>query len=439
MDLCEFCEIFIIKGVCMRGIFPVKVIFLMSIVSVNLPALSQEIAIGGSVQSLLEFAKKNNPELASIRLESDAALERITTAGALSDPKLRIELQDITRMGAQNPTFNPGQVGSTKYTLIQELPWFGKRELRSEVVKLNAEGAQGQVRSTWADISTSIKIAHAQLYILYRNEQLTREILDLMVRLEKVAQVRYASGLAMQQDVIRAQVEQTGMRNDLIILESEGNILRARINTLVARPVNAQLASPDILRPIPPQVKLDYKTLEDRVRSHNPQLFTEEARIKSAEKKKELTYKNRYPDFALAISHIQRQSSLNEWGVMFEFNIPLQQSTRQSMERESESVLSAAKSRKQAVLNKILGDLVENISGIEAARRIETLTTNSLLPQAELTFTSALVSYENGKVDFSTLLEAQQQIRKARLNQISAQAEAQMRLAEIEKLLGEDL
>ena len=59
--------------------------------------------------------------------------------------------------------------------------------------------------------------------------------------------------------------------------------------------------------------------------------------------------------------------------------------------------------------------------------------------QAELTFNSALASYENGKVDFATLLEAQQQIRKARQIQIKAQAEAQIRLADIEKLLGEDL
>ncbi len=36
-----------------------------------------------------------------------------------------------------------------------------------------------------------------------------------MTRLEKVAQVRYAGGLAAQQDVIRAQVEQTSMRNEL--------------------------------------------------------------------------------------------------------------------------------------------------------------------------------------------------------------------------------
>lgn len=53
---------------------------------------------------------------------------------------------------------------------------------------------------------------------------------------------------------------------------------------LLARPINAPLTEPEALRPIPAPAKLDYTTLEERVRGRNPQLFTEEARIKSAEK-----------------------------------------------------------------------------------------------------------------------------------------------------------
>lgn len=41
--------------------------------------------------------------------------------------------------------------------------------------------------------------------------------------------------------------------------------------------------------------------------------------------------------------------------------------------------------------------------------------------------------------DFATLLDAQRQIRQARQNQIKAQVDAQVRLAEIERLLGEEL
>jgi cobalt-zinc-cadmium efflux system outer membrane protein len=56
-----------------------------------------------------------------------------------------------------------------------------------------------------------------------------------------------------------------------------------------------------------------------------------------------------------------------------------------------------------------------------------------------LTYRAALAGYENGKVDFATLLDAQRQIRQAKQNQIKVQADAQVRLADIERLLGEEL
>ena len=374
-----------------------------------------------------------------MRYEAEAAGERGASAGALPDPRLKIELMDVTKMGEQSATLDPSRVGSTKYTISQEIPWFGKRDLKREIAELEAEGAQGRARGSWAEIAAQLKTAHAQLYLLNQNEKLTREVLELMGRLEKGAQVRYAGGLAMQQDVIRAQVEQTSMRNDLAMLENDRNMLQARINMLLARPIKAPLASPEALRPIPAPAKLDFAALEERVRGRNPQLFADEAKIKSAEKSRELAYKERYPDFMLGVAPTQQGSSISEWEVMIEFNIPLQQSSRRAMERESESMLSAARSRKEATTNQVLSSLAENLSGIEAARCTEMLATTSLVPQAELIFHSALAAFENGRVDFATLLEAQQQIRKAKLSTIKAQVEAQMRVAEIEKLLGEDL
>ena len=418
---------------------PLRLLALALTITLAPPAFAQDALLGKNVESLLEYAKSNNPEYASMRYEAAAAGERVEPAGALSDPKLRVELMDITKMGEQNPTLNPSQVGSTKYTVMQELPWYGKRDLKREIAELEADGAQGRARGTWAELSARIKTAHAQLYYVVRNEQLTREILELMVRLEKIAQVRYSNGLSAQQDVIRAQVEQTGMRNELIALENERLQLRARMNGLLARPAGATLTDPDSLRPLPPAARFDFASLEDRVRARNPQLFVEEARVRSAEKNRDLTYKNRYPDFTVGISPTQNQSSIKEWSLMFEMNIPLQQGSRRAQERESEAMLAAAQSRKEASANQVLADLSEALSGVEAARRTENLMTTNLLPQAELTFNSALIGYENGKVDFATLLEAQQKIRQARQNQIKAQAEAQMRLADIEKVLGEEL
>jgi len=396
-------------------------------------------APGASVESLLQWAKERNPDYASMRFEAQAAAERVQPAGALMDPKFRTEWMDITRMGEQNPTLLPANVGSTRYTVMQDLPWFGKRDLKRDIAQFEAVGSQGKVRGTWSELAAKIKTTHAQRYYLRGNEKLTREILDLMARLEQVAQSRYAGGLAAQQDVIRAQVEQTSMRTDLVMLEGESRQVDARLNALLARPAEAPLAAPETLRPLPLPTQLDAVALAERVRSRNPQLFTEEARIQAAEKNRDLTFKNRYPDFTLSISPTQTGRAINEWSLMLEVNIPLQQSSRRAMERESEAMLSAAQTRKEAVANQVLSELAENLAAMETARRTQALASSSLLPQAELSFRSALAGYENGKLDFATLLDAQRQIRQAKQSQIKAQFETQMRLAEIEKILGEDL
>jgi outer membrane protein TolC len=117
----------------------------------------------------------------------------------------------------------------------------------------------------------------------------------------------------------------------------------------------------------------------------------------------------------------------------------LQQSSRRSQEREAEAQLTASNLRKEALLNQTESDLSESLSALEAARHTESLITTQLLPQAELTYQSALASYETGKVDFAMLIDAQKQILKVRQQLLQAQTDMQLRLSEIEKLLGEEL
>ncbi|HEY9208921.1 TolC family protein [Acidovorax sp.] len=401
-------------------------------------AYAQEAKLGSSVEGLLQAARERNPEIASMRFDADAAAERVVPAGALPDPKFRTELRDITRMGAQNPTLLPGRVGSTRYLLMQDLPWMGKRGLKREVAQSQAEAARSRAAGAWVELAGKIKTTYAELYYLDQNERLSREILDLMARLEKVAQVRYAGGLAAQQDVIRAQVEQSTMRNELIALDAERRQLQARLNALVGRPTSESLAAPEQIRPLPSLEQVSFAALEVRARMNNPLLRTEESQIRVAEKNRELTLKNRYPDFNVGISPIQYRGSLKEWELMVEVNIPLQQDTLRAQERESEAMLAAARSRQEVVMNQVLADLYANVAGFESARRSLALTTDSLLPQSELTFRSALAGYQTGKVDFATLLDAQRQIRQTKLNQIKAAVDAQKRLASIESIVGEE-
>ena len=394
---------------------------------------------GATVQSLLQLAQERNPEFSAMQHEARAASERVLPAGALMDPRLKMELQDVTKAGEQAPALLPSDVASTAYTLTQELPWSGKRELRRTIATLEAEASQGRAKQTWAELAARIKALFVQRYLVQVNQRLAGDNLELMLQLEKVLQVRYAGGLAAQQDITRIHVEHTGMRAELLALAGEWRQSTTRLNTLLARAADAPLAAPTALRALPEPAKLDFAALAERLRQANPQLFIESARLRSAEKSRDLAYKNRYPDFTLGLTAMQRQSSIKEWGFMVELNLPLRDGVLQSQERESEAMLSAARSRQEAAANQALADLSENLIALESARQTAHLMTYSLMPQADLTWRAALAGYENGKADFATLLDAQRQIRGARQSQIKAQVEAQMRLVEIERLLGEDL
>lgn len=412
---------------------------IFAVCAIPLGALAVEPLPGNTVESLLLLAKERNLDYTAMRHEVTAANERLAPAGALMPPRFKVEWEDITKAGAQTPTLSPSDVGSTRYTFSQDLPWAGKRDLKREIANQETQAAQGRVQQTWVDTAARIKALFAQRYLVKASERLVNDNLNLMLQLEKVMLVRYANGLAAQQDITRIHVEHTGMRAELVALSGEWRQTQMRLNALLARPLDAPLAAPETLRPLPDRTQLTFPALADRLRQANPQLAVEAARVGSAEKSRDLTRKNRYPDFTVGINAMQRQGATNVWGVMLELILPIQGDVLRALERESEAMLAAAQSRQEAAANQALADLSENLSALEAARQTEHLMTFSLMPQADLTWRAALAGYENGKADFATMLDAQRQIRQARLGQFKAQVDAQMRLAEVERLLGEDL
>jgi outer membrane protein, heavy metal efflux system len=392
---------------------------------------------GASVESLLAIAREGSPDLRMVRLEAEAARERIDPAGALPDPFLRVELENITRSGTQEASLSPSRVGDTKYLLAQPLPFWGKRDLKRDIAEAEAEQAGSRAADTWAEVAGRIKSLYAQYWLTHRALQLARENIELTRQLEKIAQARYAGGLAAQQDAIRAQVERSTMDSELVGMETEYRQLGAFINAMLARNAGAPLAAPESLRPLPG--RLDATALSERLVAKNPQLAIEGARVDGAGKARDLAYRNRFPDFIVGVQPMQVGDRVDAWTLMLELNVPLQQGTRRSQERESERMLEAAAARKEALGHRLDGELSGAVANLEAARTTEQITRSRLLPQAELTFKAALAGYETGKVDFATLLDAQRQIRNARVALLRAQASQQLRLAEIERLLGEDL
>jgi outer membrane protein TolC len=229
------------------------------------------------------------------------------------------------------------------------------------------------------------------------------------------------------------------METDLAMLEGESAQASARMRALLGRPENVKLRPPENLRTLPPVAKLTLPVLEDRLRANNPQLAAADARIAGAEKTRELVELNRYPDVTLGVSPTQTRNRVSQWELMFEINIPLQRDSRRAQEREAELNLEAARLRRQSELNLALAELGQSVAGLEVAQRLESLVVGGLLPQAEVNLNAALAAYETGRADFAAVLDAHRQLRRARTELVKARGDQQVRLAEIEKMVGEEL
>lgn len=391
------------------------------------PAVAEQ-PLGSDLDGLLAYAREHNPELAAAQHDATAAMQASESADTLADPLLRIEPMDVTN---GNP--------STKLTLMQKLPWYGTRDLRQEAAAARSEEAEGKVAATWADLATRIKQAYARYYYAIGSEKLTQQTLDLLNGLEQIAQTRYANGLGQQQDVIRIQLEQTRLQTELIALQNASHHSHVRLNTLLSRPGNAELAEPAALRPIPSPAQLDESTLFERLDAQNPQLRMADANLRAADRQRELQYADRYPDVTLGIAPTRTNGNFSRWDLMLELNIPLQQSTRRAREGEAEAKLAAADSRKRSLLEQKRAALSEALSTLQTARHTEQLIATRLLPQAQLSVDATLAAYETGKAGFAMLIQAQQQLLTIRQQRLRAQTDMQLALADIENLLGETL
>jgi len=392
-------------------------------------------ALGRDLRGVLDYLEARNPELRAMSLEAEAARQRYGSAGAFADPMLTMELRDVP---VSEPTLSPANAGNTRYALRQTFPLGDKRGLRRGVADADVAAADARRSTTLAELRMKAKTAYSQYWYATQAHRVTDGVRGLIADLEQIARARYGNGLVPQQDVIRAQTEVTAMRTDLLMLSSERRQAAARLNGVMARAADAPLAEAQAPREIPARA-LDFAGLTKTVIDRNPQLAMQTAQISSASRNAELVRANRWPDLTFGVAGIQRGTRLTEYELMVEVNIPWQRDVLRANENEALAMRNAAEARRDAAAVQLQSELGQNWAALDALREQAAILRDTLLPQSQLTFDSALSAYQAGRVDFGTLLDAQRQIRKARLDLLKVQLEQQMRLAEIERIVGEDL
>jgi outer membrane protein TolC len=394
--------------------------------------------LGGSLQELLSYAREHNPELAARRLEAAANRERIEPAGALPDPRFQLELMDFTNtMSGGGASLLPGDVGQTRYRVIQPVPFWGKRELRSGVAEALADQSARMADSTVLEVEARIKTAYVRYYQADGQSAILGETLALLDALSRLVETRYSVGLVPQQDAIRAHSELTTLKIERVEAERRRRDAAAKLNAQLPRRADAPLEAPTRLPDVPAQ--LDLTVLFERARARSPELARVRLGTEAAAKTRELVHLNRYPDFSVGLTNNRPKNGADSWDLMLELTIPLQQGSRRAQEREAERRVDAAQQQVAAAEARLNGRLGEVHAAFAANVDKARLLRDTLLPQARANFEAAMAGYESGRVNFNTLIEAERQILRARLALLDADAEIHVRLAELELLVGAPL
>lgn len=387
--------------------------------------------LDGDLPALLAHADAHSPMIASSAMETEAARLRTKSAGAWADPMVRIEPEDILNDGLE---LSPARVGRTRYELMQDVPWQGKRGLRQAIAKAGtrqASAVQDRVRS---DVHRAIRVAQARWLESEERIELVDETAALIADLEAVARARYGTGLVPQGDVFRAQLELTRLAAERAELTGRARAAQTRVNALLGRESDARLAMPSSrqLEALP-----DLANALSRVISDAPEVRNADALQQAAQQQRELTLRERWPDFRIGVMAMQSGTAVDEWGLMVEFNLPLRQGRRRAEEGERAAMLDAARLAREDVYVRALGGLRESHAEAVAALERWVLARETLEPQADLTLESALGAYRTGAMDFLSVIDAALQVKQARLDSIVSAADFRRNLAEFLDYLGE--
>ncbi len=399
--------------------------------------LTLENARDPKLQDLVAEALQNNPEIRAARNEAEAALQRVSPAGALDDPMLEAGLLNVPtdswRMNREDMTMK--MLG-----LAQRLPFPGKRALRREVAERDAGTAEHGYRETVNRVAREVKLAYFDLSLALESVRLLKDNTLVLEQFMRIVESRYAVGQGAQADVFKAQTQLAKMREELLRMEREQPVMEAELTKLLGRPGAASIAAP---LPGTPQLRLDLESLREAALRQRPQLLALRNVVEKNNVSIELARKEYNPDFDVRLSYGQRESMLDGTkrpdmvSLTVAINLPIWGKDKiDSRIAEARSMRDQAQSMYHAQQNEVFAKLRQQVAIADQSRKSAELYDTAILPQARLAVESALSAYRVNRVDFLTLLDSQMSLFNFGIGRAAAVVNLNKALAEIGLLTG---
>jgi cobalt-zinc-cadmium efflux system outer membrane protein len=391
-----------------------------------------------TLKDLVTELERANPELGSGRREIDMRVARIAPAGALADPTLSAGF--MTGL-AHAPFFLAPDADNSfrMFGVSQEFPYPGKRSLKTNIATTEADAERWNFESTRRRLVSDLKGAYFEYVSVTRSLAVLARNKDRLDQFRQIAEARFSVGKAIQQDVIKAQLEVSLLIERQAMLEQQQTSLRAAINGLLYRQPEASL-----------DVTLDYertpllRTVEELhalAQRNNPMLKRDERVIDRGQQALALAKRDVLPDFAVNVTTQQMAGGMPwMYGVDVMVKVPLYwQRKQRPMIAEAAASLESGKKLRENTLSQTLAQVTATYAMATTSNRLSTLYGDSVLPQARLALESSLASYQVGNADFLTVLTNFVTVLNYEITYEEQNARYHEALARLEPLVGADL
>jgi cobalt-zinc-cadmium efflux system outer membrane protein len=366
------------------------------------PARGQapELSADPLLESLVREALAKNADVAAARDALTAARARPAQARALPDPMLSLA---YTNDGV-GPSLGRMPMSTLGLMWSQQLPWPGKRRLRSDIAEREAGEVEQQLARVRLGVGTSVRRAYYGLLQSRALLVLSREQGELWRQIEGVARARYAVGQGAQQDVLRVQVEVTRVGQLEAEQQAEERIRVAELNRLLGRAGREPLETAPALALRPAAEPLEAALV--RLREISPELAASRLIVERARLAVALARKEWRPDLALQGGYMNRGGLDPMWQAGVGITLPLARKRRAEGVAEAEARLRAAERQVEVVDLQLRFRTEERLAQLAAAQRIAELYEKGIVPQDRMSVEAAVASYQAGRVPFVAVLEA---------------------------------
>ncbi|TPN87297.1 TolC family protein [Aquimarina algicola] len=385
-----------------------NIIIIVCLLLVSALAKAQEL------QSYIQEAEANNPEIQAYELRYNIAQERINEVNTLPNTTVSAGYfvsEPETRTGAQR----------ARFSISQMLPWFGTITARENYASSMAETEFVEIAIAKRKLALSVAQSYYTLYANKAKQNVLDDNIQLLKTYERLALTSVEVGKASAVDVLRLQIRQNELQQQKEVLQEEYLAEQTVFNNLLNR-------EEDIVVDVVPEMMIPSEdpVFSDEGLSLNPELLKYDKLYKSVEQSELLNQKESAPNLGFGLDYVpvaeRPAMNFNDNGKdivmpMVTISIPIFNNKYSSVSKQNKLRQQEIESQKNERLNTLETAFAKAKSQRNQAR-IKFNTQEKNLKQAKDAEEILIKNYETGTIDFNDVLDIQELQLKFQINQI---------------------